>query len=101
MHRTPRFMLLVALLAGCGSDPVTPRDGAGDQVSDGGTDQGTPDGQVSDGGAEQVSDADAASDGGDAPAGIAPRLVTVSRDGHIASLDVAAPWTVRASGALG
>lgn len=33
------------------------------------------------------------------PAG--PRLVTLSRDGKMASLDLAAPWTVRATGDLG
>src|SRR5262245_11098364 len=26
-----------------------------------------------------------------------PRLLAIARDGHMASLDVAAPWTVRAS----
>jgi hypothetical protein len=30
----------------------------------------------------------------------APRLIALSRDGHVASLDIAAPWTVRASGKL-
>lgn len=32
---------------------------------------------------------------------VEPRLIAISRDGHIASLDIAAPWTVRASGELG
>jgi hypothetical protein len=30
-----------------------------------------------------------------------PRLIALSRDGHLASLEIAAPWAVRASGDLG
>lgn len=75
------FLVALVLVGGCGTTAVQPDGGAA-------TDAGVDASQPLDGG----------SDGG-APS--EPRLIALDRDGRLASIDVAAPWTVRGSIELG
>jgi hypothetical protein len=98
-------MAALVALAGCGApalggdggpppDADAPEDAASVSDSAPPPDGGAPDGAIGHDGS--TGDA-AAPDGGPREA----RLIALDREGHIASIDVAAPWTVRATSDLG